>query len=315
MAKRNRAQPPRVGFIGAGNMGRGMAANIMGAGIPLTLVAHHNRAHVDALLRSGATEVVNPADLATRCDVAILCVPGTGQVEDVIFGKDGIVTGGSPGLIVVDTSTGEPDSTRRRAAALQEHGMALSDAPVSHSPTDAERGQLVSLVGAADETMDVIRPILATYSKQIVHFGPAGAGHTAKLVNNFVNHGQALLLSEAFAACAHGRVDIGKMYEVMRASISNSGTLQQLVPRMLDGELDGDELPINDARTELEYLRKMVQRDGLNSTMSDAVYQVYNQAVNLGYGDRLMGSLFELQERLSNAEIVPRQRNRGRKAS
>ena len=113
--------------------------------------------------------------------------------------------------------------------------MALADAPVA---PEVGGDALVSLVGASDQTFDVIRPLLETYSSRAVHFGPTGAGHTAKLVHNFVNHGQALLLAEAFAACARGRVDVGSLFEVMSASVANSGTLQQLVPPMLNGELD-----------------------------------------------------------------------------
>lgn len=306
MTKKSARKVPDIGFIGVGRMGFGMARNVLGAGYRLTVMAHKNRKNIDRLLEAGAEEVATPAAMAARCSAIVLCVTGSPEVESIILGPRGILEGARPGLIVVDTSTSEPKHTCRLADILQEHGMAMADAPVLRTPAEAESGRLISLVGATDQTMEAIRPLLDSWSEQVTHFGPVGAGHTAKLVNNFISCGQAMLIAEAMAAAVAGRVDLEKMHEVMRNSGANSGTLKRMVPGLLDGDLSAHQHSISNARKDIDYFRQVAQSHGLNSTMVDAVYQSYNQAVKLGYGDRMLGSLFEFEEQMSDLAIVPR---------
>jgi 3-hydroxyisobutyrate dehydrogenase-like beta-hydroxyacid dehydrogenase len=297
---------PNIGFIGLGRMGSSIAPNIMRGGFRLTVMAHGSREAVNQLVEAGADEVATPAAMARHCSAIVICVTGSPEVESLVHGANGILAGARPGLIVIDASTSEPSSTRTLAAALQEHGMAMVDAPVLRTPKDAEADRLISLVGASNETMESIRPVLDTYSEEVLHFGPVGAGHTAKLVNNFVTCGQAMLIAEAMAACAAGRVDLHQMYDVMSRGTANSGTLHRMMPGMLEGDLTGHEYSIANGRKDSEYFRNLTQSHHLHSTMGDAVYQGFNQATNLGHGEKLLASLFEFQEQMSDVPIVPR---------
>ena len=108
----------RIGIVGVGLMGHGIAKNLVDKGFPLAVRGHRNRAPVDDLVKRGATEVKTNADLARSSDIVILCVTGAPQVEEVIFGADGVAGATRPGMIVVDTSTSEPATT----------GMALETA-------------------------------------------------------------------------------------------------------------------------------------------------------------------------------------------
>ena len=141
------AAKKRVGFIGVGLMGHGMAKNIVEKGYPLTILGHRNRQPVEDLVGRGAVEAKNAAEVARRSDLVFLCVTGSPQVEAVVFGKDGLLEGLSAGTIVADSSTAEPDSTLRIAAAIEERGGRFVDTPLVRTPKEAEEGRLGVMTG------------------------------------------------------------------------------------------------------------------------------------------------------------------------
>jgi 3-hydroxyisobutyrate dehydrogenase-like beta-hydroxyacid dehydrogenase len=296
----------KVGFIGLGLMGHGMAKNLLLKGYPLSVLAHRNRVPVDDLIRRGAEEAATPKALAEISQVVFLCVTGSPQVEEVVYGGDGILAGGRPGLILVDATTSDPTSTRRIAADLEKHGMTMADAPVTRAPKDAEAGCLNSLVGASPETFAAVEPLLRAYSENIAHFGPVGAGHTAKLVNNFISTGYAALIAEGMAVCAAMDVDKRCLYEVMAAGGADSGVLRKMIPPALDGDLSGHAFAIGNAEKDVGYYRQMVEAIGLEGSLSPATHGAYRRAVDMGLGDRLMASLMEMHEKLNDLKIIPR---------
>src|SRR3954454_3602877 len=117
----------RVGFIGLGNMGHGMAKNIVEKGYPLTVMAHRNRSPVEDLKRRGAEEAPTPREVAEASNIIFLCVTGTREVEQVVRGSDGLGAGARPGTIIVDASTSDPTSTVQLAAELADDGIAFVD--------------------------------------------------------------------------------------------------------------------------------------------------------------------------------------------
>src|SRR5262249_26258249 len=137
----------RVGFIGVGLMGHGMAKNIVEKGHALTVLGHRNREPVDDLVKRGATEAKTAADVARRSDIVFLCVTASPQVEDIVFRKDGLLDGIGSGTIVADSSTAEPTSTMKVAAAIAERGGRFVDTPLVRTPKEAEEGRLVVMTG------------------------------------------------------------------------------------------------------------------------------------------------------------------------
>ena len=182
-----------VGFIGLGLMGHGMAKNIVEKGYPLLVTAHQSRAPVDDLVARGAREVASPRAMAAEADVIVLCVTGSSQVESILRGAEGIAAGAREGLTVIDCSTSDPVSTAALSSELAAKGVALVDAPLSRTPKEAEAGTLDCMVGAAPASFEAVLPILQCFAAKIVHVGPTGAGHTMKLLNNFVSIGYASL--------------------------------------------------------------------------------------------------------------------------
>ena len=153
----------RIGFVGLGLMGHGMAKNIVGKGFPLTIVAHRNRTPVESLVAKGATEAKTARAVAEASDIVVICVTGSPEVEAVINGPDGLAAAGKP-LMIIDSSTSDPSSTIRLAAELKEKGITLIDAPLSRTPKDAEEGTLDVMVGGADADVARARPVIDCFA-------------------------------------------------------------------------------------------------------------------------------------------------------
>src|SRR5690242_20650189 len=169
----------KIGFVGVGFMGRGMAKNLVEKGWPLTVLGHRNREPVEDLKRRGAQEARSARDLASQSDIVVLCVTGSPQVESVVQGPDGLAAAGKP-LLVIDCSTSDPSVTTKLAAELATKGITLIDAPLGRTPKDAWEGKLDVMVGGEPEAVERARPVLEAFAARVVATGPTGTGHTMK---------------------------------------------------------------------------------------------------------------------------------------
>jgi 3-hydroxyisobutyrate dehydrogenase-like beta-hydroxyacid dehydrogenase len=296
----------RIGFIGLGLMGHGMAKNLVAKGFPLTVLGHRNRVPIEALVKQGAREAKSAAELAQLSDVVFLCVTGSPQVEETVYKAGGVLEGARAGLIVVDCSTSEPDSTLRIARDFAAKGATYVDAPLARTPKEAEEGRLNVMVGADAAVFSTIEPVLKAFAENIFHVGGLGAAHKLKLINNFLAMGQASLIAEAAAAAAKVGVDLEALARIIGAGAVNSGIFQMMVPPALKGDLATFKFGLANARKDLRYYTHMTEEAGLPSMLGEAVHQTLVQAVALGFGDRFVPSLMEAQERINNIKIVRR---------
>ena len=213
---------PRIGFVGLGLMGHGMAKNLVTKGFPLTVRANRNRKPLEDILAAGAKEVKTNAELAKGNDIVFLCVTGAPQVEEIINGKDGIASVAHKGLIVVDTSTSEPATTAKMRDELAAKGVLFVDAPLARTPVEAELGKLNVMVGADDATFEKLKPVLGAFCENVIHAGPAGHGIVLKLINNFIAQAIATATAEACATAAKSGLSIHKLHQVISAGGVNS---------------------------------------------------------------------------------------------
>jgi 3-hydroxyisobutyrate dehydrogenase-like beta-hydroxyacid dehydrogenase len=298
---------PRIGFIGLGLMGHGMAKNLVAKGFPLTVRVHKNRKAAEDILAAGAKEAPTHADLARASDVVILCVTGSPQIEEIIYGDQGIVSAARAGLVVVDTSTAEPASTARIRDDLGKKGTKYVDAPLARTPKEAEEGRLNTMVGADDATFAQLKPVFSAYCENVIHVGPPGHGHMLKLVNNFIAQAIAAATAEACAACAKSGVSIKKLHEIISAGAVNSGIFQMMVGKMLEGgDLSGLKFTLVNAMKDLRYYTHFAESLPVPAIMGEAVHQSLVTANLLGFGDKYVASLIEAQEKLAGVSIVPR---------
>jgi 3-hydroxyisobutyrate dehydrogenase-like beta-hydroxyacid dehydrogenase len=296
---------PRIGFIGIGLMGHGIAKNLVTKGFPLTVRVNRNRSPLADLLAAGAAEVKTNADVARNADIVILCVTGAPQVEEIINGKDGIAAAARKGLVVIDTSTSEPATTTKMREALAEKGVRFVDAPLARTPVEAELGKLNIMVGADDATFGELKPVLAAFCENIIHAGPAGHGIILKLINNFIGQAITTATAEALAAAAKSGLSIRKLHEVVSAGAVNSGLFQMMVGKMLDGgDLTGLKFTLVNAMKDLRYYTHFAESLPVSAIVGEAVHQSLVNANLMGFGDKFVPSLIEAQEKLNNIKIV-----------
>ena len=298
----------RIGIVGVGLMGHGIAKNLVDKGFPLAVRGHRNRAPVDDLVKRGATEVKTNADLARSSDIVILCVTGAPQVEEVIFGADGVAGATRPGMIVVDTSTSEPATTAKMRDGLAAKGVRFVDAPLARTPVEAEQGRLNIMVGADDATFAELSPVLEAFCENIIHAGPPGHGIVLKLINNFIAQAIATATAEALAAAAKSGLSIAKLHQVISAGAVNSGIFQMMVGKMLEGhgDLTGLKFTLVNAMKDLRYYTHFAESLPVSAIVGEAVHQSLVNANLMGFGDKYVASLIEAQEKLNGVQIVPR---------
>jgi 3-hydroxyisobutyrate dehydrogenase-like beta-hydroxyacid dehydrogenase len=299
---------PRIGFIGLGLMGHGMAKNLVTKGFPLTVRVHRNRSPLADLLAAGAKEVATNADVARASDIVFLCVTGTPQVEEIVRGADGLLSAAREGLIVVDTSTAEPASTAVMRSSLAAKKALLVDAPLARTPVEAEQGRLNIMVGADDAVFARLKPVLSAFCENVIHAGPPGHGHTLKLINNFIAQAIAAATAEACAAAVKSGLSLKKLHEVISAGAVNSGIFQMIVGRMLEnkGDLTGLKFTLSNAMKDLRYYTHLAESLPVPAIMGEAVHQSLVNANLLGFGEKYVASLVEAQEKLAGVTIVPR---------
>lgn len=295
----------RIGFIGIGLMGHGMAKNLLQKGYSVTGTAHRNRDPLDDLIGLGASEAATPREVAEASDCVIICVTGAPQVESVVYGDDGVLAGLRDGMIVIDCSTSEPSMTARVEADLSAAGVAMVDAPLARTPIEAEAGRLNAMVGATDEGFARVEPVLQTFCENIFHVGPPGSGIKCKLVNNFMAMGQAALIAEAMCACAATGLDIRKYYEVVTAGGANSGIFQLIMPPAMEsGDFSGLKFSLANAAKDLRYYTRMTEDAQLTGNLGNAVHHALVQGLNIGFAEGFVGDLIGAQSKLNGRDIL-----------
>ena len=294
-----------IGFIGAsGLMGHGMAKNLLAKGHALALTVHRNRDRVADLLAAGAVERRTAAELAEACEIVFLCVTGSPQVEASLSAPDGVLAGARRGLVVVDCSTSEPDTTARMREACAAAGATLVDAPLTRTPIEAEAGRLNVMVGADAATFAKIEPVLRAFAENVFHVGGPGAGHVVKLLNNFIAQAICTATAEAFAVGQRAGIEPKKLVEIVSAGAVNSG-LFQMMAKTLDGDLGALRFELDNARKDIRYYTHLAEGLAIPTLVGEAVHQSLVLASALGHGKKFVPSLVEAQQQLTGAKLVP----------
>ena len=293
----------RIGFIGLGNMGSGMAANLLAKGWPLTVFAHRSRGALERLVKDGATEATTPKELALASDVVILCVTGSPQVEQVLKGADGLLAAGK-GLFVIDCSTSNPAITAQLATELEAQGSILVDAPLARTPKEAAEGALDVMIGGSSETVARARPILEAFAARIIHTGPTGSGHTMKLLNNFLSMGYATIYSEALALGAKAGLTPQVFDSVIRGSRMDCGFYQAFFEFVLNRNENAQRFAMVNALKDMSYLASFAQSASIANPIGAAVRNSFATAVATGHGEEFVPALSDVVASLNGVSLT-----------
>ena len=225
----------RLGFAGLGTMGSYMAANLARAGYPLT-VWNRTPGRAQELLELGAREASSPADLARSSDIIFLCVTDSPQVENVLFGPNGVSEGIQSGSLVIDCSTISPTRARDFADKLDAMGVGMLDAPVSGGSEGARLATLTIMVGGEPEHFERASAVLSNIGRTISHLGPLGAGQWAKAVNQVILAGTYLGVAEGVTLAIKAGLDVRKVMEALAGGAAGSWVLENRSGRMIDDD-------------------------------------------------------------------------------
>ena len=273
----------RIGFIGTGLMGHGMASNLLKAGHQVAVIAHRNRSPIEDLVAKGASEVDSLRAMAETSEVIFLCVSTSAIVAETIGAMKPCLRNGQ---IIIDAGTSKPQATRQLADELEVLGVGYADAPMTGGPEQAANAELGVLCGASPKIFATIEPLLACFASTIRHMGPAGSGHAAKLISNYLVTGMIALVTEAFSTASKAHIEWRDLYEVMLNGSGNSGVLRKMVAPALDGDFDGYKFSIANASKDIGYFREFTAGLGIESQLVDAVEKVFSDAVATGAAEK-----------------------------
>lgn len=261
----------KIGMIGIGMMGHGIASNLLKHGHDLTVLDHPGNQPLDALLAAGVHTCRSAKDLASHTEVVIVCVTGSPQVEAVLTGEDGVLKGMRAGTVIIDCSTAIPTSTEKLAQLVIAQGGQFLDSPMTRTPKEAAEGRLNLLVGGDAQLFASCKPLLSCFAENIVHAGPIGAGHRMKLLHNYVSLGMVTLLAEAAACAQRSGVDAQTLVDVLAMGGGWGAPLERLKPYLLDGDNSGLRFSMGNALKDLTYYNAMAQDAHADHTVAAAV--------------------------------------------
>jgi 3-hydroxyisobutyrate dehydrogenase-like beta-hydroxyacid dehydrogenase len=289
----------RVGLIGVGLMGHGIGKNIVSKGFALNVMAHKNRAPIESLISMGAKECASPAEIAKASDMVILCVTGTPQVEEALYGAKGLSTALRDGLIIADCSTAEPASTIKIAAELKAKGTYFVDTPMTRTPKEAEAGKLGLMVAGPSDILAKIRPVLDCFADTIVNSGDVGAAHQLKLLNNFLSISHAAVAAEAITVAGKAGVKM----EALRDIVLSGGAMSVMFERLIKVPLADDDsaakFAIKNARKDMRYYTNMTEQLPVASFLGESVHQLFVMAENMGFGDRFIPRMIDVFQKIN----------------
>lgn len=281
----------RIGLVGVGLMGHGIALNIARKGYALTVLDHPGNQPLDALRALDVASAATVQELARRAEVLILCVTGSPQVEAVLLGDEGALAALQPGTVVIDCSTAIPASTEAVARAVMAAGGRFLDAPMTRTPKEAAEGRLNLLVGGDADLLQECMPLLQCFAENITHTGAVGSGHRMKLLHNYVSLGCAALIAEAAACALAGGVDPQVFVDVLAKGGGGGVALERLSPYLLAQDASGLRFSMSNALKDMGYYSTMALDSAAAHGIADAVHDTFARAVAEGGPQRLVPEL------------------------
>ena len=283
-----------VGFIGVGNIGNPMCANVIKGGHKV-VVHDLVEARAENLIELGATWAESPAAVAAQTEVVLTSLPGPPEVTSVLRGAEGILEGAEPGLVCFDLSTNLPSTVKLLAERAAEQGVLFLDSPVSNGVQGAIDATLAVMVGGDKAAFDAYRHVLECIGAHVFHMGELGMGALAKITNNMVSIGSGQLLIEALVMAEAAGLDAEKAYEVM--SVASAQNYVRNASTLLERNFDDAPFFLQWAAKDVSLAVQVAREQGIPSPMASAASDMLNRAKNRGLGMKSpMATLLSAEE-------------------
>lgn len=289
----------RLGFIGLGIMGHGMAANLLSAGYELTVWNRTPEKAVDLV----CDVAMSPRDLGEASDVVFVCVSDTPDVEEVVFGDSGAIYGLTEGGLIVDHSTISPRATREFARRAAELGIGWLDAPVSGGSEGAQNGTLAVMAGGPSEALERARPFMEAYSRSVVHVGETpGSGQMVKAVNQAICVLNILAVSEALLLARGAGLDLEQTMAAVEGGAAASWILSNRGPQMIDRYWEPG-FTIDLQQKDLRLVLEAADELGIPMPGVALVFQLYRALQAQGLGAEGNHALVKALEELAGVRL------------
>lgn len=294
----------KIGFIGLGRMGQGMARNLLESGVQL-IVFDQNADAAKPLIESGAVSAASVGELARQADVIFTSLPGPVQVEEVILGSDGVVANMRPGLVLFDLSTSSLALARRIHEEFAQRGASMLDAPVSGGPAGAASGELVLWVGGEREVFDRYLNLLEAIGKTPRYVGTIGAGTVTKLAHNMLGYMIMLSMAETFSMAVKADVDPLELWEAMRLGLVGKGSpLDMLTKQFLPGQYETPAFALKLAHKDVTLATSLGRDLGVPMRLASLTMEEMTEALGQGLGEQDSRAFLKLQLERAGVKIA-----------
>lgn len=291
----------KIGYAGMGIMGRGMAANLLRAGHDVT-VWNRTRARTTDLEATGASVAESPAELAAQCDITMMCVSDTPDVEAVTLGDNGLLEGLGAGKLIVDHSTISASTTKKLAETVRQVGADWVDAPVSGGSEGAAKGTLSIMVGGETASFERAKPFLDAYGSNITHVGPVGAGQMVKLVNQVLVVVTGLAVSEALLLATAGGLDLEATIAAVKGGAAGSWMLANRGPQIIARDWSPG-FTIDLQQKDLRLVLESADELAVPLPATSLVFQMYRALQRRGLGQEGNHALVKALEEMAGLQI------------
>ena len=272
----------KAGFIGLGNMGQGMADNLLRNGADL-VVYTRTLAKVDAMVARGATAAASPAEVAKRCDIVMACLDSVETTRDIFMGPDGLSENARPGTLLVDHGTVDLATSRDCSAAAERVGAQFLDAPISGGPLRAADGTLSIMVGGEVGTFEKAKPFFEMMGANVRHMGPIGAGTAMKLINQTLVAIHSVAAAEAFALADAAGVDIELAVDVLSVSWGQSTMVERNGPITAARDFENSAAPARNLVKDIGIIMKLADDMKLAMPTMRESARVFDDLIADGY--------------------------------
>ena len=290
-----------IGFIGIGQMGRHMANRIWMAGFT-PRVYDINKEAAAPMLKKGAKWSASPMAVARACRIVISSLPTPKDIEQVVYGENGLMKGWQSGDVYIDMSTNSPTLIKRIAVDAAKMGVSVLDAPVSGGTRGAENGTLTIMVGGDSAALEKVRPVLEAMGHKIFPVGPVGCGNTAKLVNNLISLACNSASAEGFALGAKAGINPETLLEIIKVSTGNNWCLQQYPNTTFKDNFEpGFKLSL--AFKDINLALDLAKENGVPVPVSTAVRQDIADTIAAGLGDKGVDAVILSREKASGVKV------------
>ena len=285
----------RVGYIGLGNMGNGMASNLLKAGHEV-FVWSRTSEKAEAMQKKGAVSCSSPIEVASKVDIVMACLIDEQASRNIFLNEYSLISNAREGQIFVDHATVSPNLSRIMYKAAIEKKAHFLDAPISGGPDGAAKGTLAIMVGGDEDPFNYARPVFEAMGKTVLHMGKSGAGAVTKIINQLLVGVNGIASCEAFLLASKAGVDLSKLWGVLQGAWGGSTILNRNAPYIIEKEFGPSSAPIRNMYKDMSIGMQVAKDLDLSLPTAKAATVVFDYCKQKGLSLEDLTAVYQLIE-------------------